>query len=106
VLAASSASTELIESTMSISMPATATATCHCRTGQIGPLTWLLAELTYRCLRCTAFCYNPVDFARQEEELSTEGPRFRHRRKSRARLAQMGAVQLGRPAASRWCAMT
>lgn len=38
-----------------------------------GPPLWLLAELTYRCPLHCAFCYNPVDFARHEEELDTEG---------------------------------
>ena len=38
----------------------------------IGPPLWLLAELTYRCPLHCVFCYNPVDFARDEAELSTE----------------------------------
>jgi len=38
-----------------------------------GPPLWLLAELTYRCPLHCAFCYNPVDFARHEDELDTEG---------------------------------
>lgn len=38
---------------------------------QPGPPLWLLAELTYRCPLHCVFCYNPVDFARQEDELST-----------------------------------
>jgi pyrroloquinoline quinone biosynthesis protein E len=37
----------------------------------IGPPLWLLAELTYRCPLHCVFCYNPVDFARDETELST-----------------------------------
>jgi pyrroloquinoline quinone biosynthesis protein E len=37
-----------------------------------GPPLWLLAELTYRCPLHCAFCYNPVDFAKQDEELGTE----------------------------------
>lgn len=37
-----------------------------------GPPMWLLAEVTYRCPLHCAFCYNPVDFARHEDELSTE----------------------------------
>jgi len=32
---------------------------------------WLLAELTYRCPLHCAFCYNPVDFAREDAELDT-----------------------------------
>lgn len=39
---------------------------------QVGPPLWLLAELTYRCPLHCAFCYNPVDFARHEQELSTD----------------------------------
>ncbi|HEX3123356.1 MAG TPA: pyrroloquinoline quinone biosynthesis protein PqqE [Rhodanobacteraceae bacterium] len=38
----------------------------------IGPPLWLLAELTYRCPLHCVFCYNPVDFARDESELSTQ----------------------------------
>lgn len=56
----------------------------------IGPPFWLLAELTYRCPLHCAFCYNPVDFARQEEELST-GDWLRVLREARA----LGAVQCG-----------
>ncbi len=37
----------------------------------VGPPLWLLAELTYRCPLHCVFCYNPVDFARDETELST-----------------------------------
>jgi len=40
-------------------------------TAGIGPPLWLLAELTYRCPLHCVFCYNPVDFARDETELST-----------------------------------
>ena len=38
----------------------------------VGPPLWLLAELTYRCPLHCVFCYNPVDFAQQQDELSTE----------------------------------
>mgnify|MGYP003582391372 CR=1 FL=1 len=37
----------------------------------VGQPLWLLAELTYRCPLHCVFCYNPVDFARHEDELST-----------------------------------
>ncbi len=37
----------------------------------IGPPLWLLAELTYRCPLHCVFCYNPVDFAKLEDELAT-----------------------------------
>ena len=65
-------------------MPATPTPTL------IGPPLWLLAELTYRCPLHCVFCYNPVDFARQTEELSTDDW-MRVLRQGR----ELGAVQLG-----------
>src|SRR5580765_4508537 len=55
-----------------------------------GPPLWLLAELTYRCPLHCVFCYNPIDFARQEEELGTEDW-LRVLREGR----ELGAVQLG-----------
>ena len=70
---------------MSISMPVTPAAV-----PAIGPPLWLLAELTYRCPLHCVFCYNPVDFARQEAELSTDDW-LRVLREGR----EMGAVQLG-----------
>jgi pyrroloquinoline quinone biosynthesis protein E len=70
---------------MSISLPATIAAE-----PAIGPPLWLLAELTYRCPLHCVFCYNPVDFARQEAELSTDDW-LRVLREGR----EMGAVQLG-----------
>jgi pyrroloquinoline quinone biosynthesis protein E len=51
---------------------------------------WLLAELTYRCPLHCAFCYNPVDFARQEAELDTDTWRDVI---SQAR--ELGAAQIG-----------
>jgi PqqA peptide cyclase len=57
---------------------------------KIGPPLWLLAELTYRCPLHCVFCYNPVDFATQEQELSTDDW-LRVLRQGR----EMGAVQLG-----------
>lgn len=56
----------------------------------IGPPLWLLAELTYRCPLHCVFCYNPLDFARQPDELGTDDW-LRVLREGRA----MGAVQLG-----------
>ena len=56
----------------------------------IGPPLWLLAELTYRCPLHCVFCFNPVDFATQEQELST-ADWLRVLRQGR----EMGAVQLG-----------
>jgi pyrroloquinoline quinone biosynthesis protein E len=57
---------------------------------QPGPPLWLLAELTYRCPLHCVFCFNPVDFARYEDELGTEDW-LRVLREARA----LGAVQLG-----------
>lgn len=56
----------------------------------IGPPLWLLAELTYRCPLHCVFCYNPVDYATQEAELST-ADWIRVLREGR----ELGAVQLG-----------
>ena len=39
---------------------------------KIGPPLWLLAELTYKCPLHCVYCYNPVDFAKTEQELTTE----------------------------------
>jgi PqqA peptide cyclase len=55
-----------------------------------GPPLWLLAELTYRCPLHCVFCYNPVDFATQTAELSTEDW-LRVLREGR----ELGAVQCG-----------
>ena len=57
-----------------------------------GPPLWLLAELTYRCPLHCVFCFNPLDFAQQEQsqELSTEDW-VRVLRQGR----ELGAVQLG-----------
>jgi pyrroloquinoline quinone biosynthesis protein E len=56
----------------------------------IGPPLWLLAELTYRCPLHCVFCYNPVDFAKHEDELAT-ADWMRVLREARA----IGAVQCG-----------
>ncbi len=55
-----------------------------------GPPLWLLAELTYRCPLHCVFCYNPVDFAQQPDELSTDDW-LRVLRQGR----ELGAVQCG-----------
>ncbi|MBC7859363.1 MAG: pyrroloquinoline quinone biosynthesis protein PqqE [Burkholderiaceae bacterium] len=57
---------------------------------EIGPPLWLLAELTYRCPLHCVFCYNPVDFAATETELSTDDW-LRVLREARA----AGSVQCG-----------
>ena len=56
----------------------------------VGPPLWLLAELTYRCPLHCVFCFNPVDFAQQADELSTDDW-LRVLRQGR----ELGAVQLG-----------
>ena len=56
----------------------------------VGPPLWLLAELTYRCPLHCVFCYNPVDFATQSDELST-AEWLRVLREGR----ELGAVQCG-----------
>jgi pyrroloquinoline quinone biosynthesis protein E len=56
----------------------------------VGPPLWLLAELTYRCPLHCVFCYNPVDFARDESEISTDDW-LRVLREAR----DLGAVQCG-----------
>ena len=57
---------------------------------QPGPPLWLLAELTYRCPLHCVYCYNPVDFAKHEDELTTE-EWFKVLREARA----LGSVQCG-----------
>ncbi|WP_109483680.1 pyrroloquinoline quinone biosynthesis protein PqqE [Paraburkholderia sp. C35] len=53
-----------------LSTPAQAHAQQAVRSS-VGPPLWLLAELTYRCPLHCAFCYNPVDYTRHRDELST-----------------------------------
>ena len=55
-----------------------------------GPPLWLLAELTYRCPLHCVFCYNPVDYTRERDELDT-GQWLDVLRQARA----LGAAQLG-----------
>jgi len=56
----------------------------------IGQPLWLLAELTYRCPLHCVFCFNPVDFAKTDNELSTDDW-LRVLREARA----AGSVQCG-----------
>ncbi len=56
----------------------------------VAPPLWLLAELTYRCPLHCAFCYNPVDYASNRNELST-AQWIDVLRQGR----QLGAAQLG-----------
>ena len=56
----------------------------------VNPPLWLLAELTYRCPLQCPYCSNPLDFARQDKELTTE-QWIEVFRRARA----MGSVQLG-----------
>jgi len=57
---------------------------------RITPPLWLLAELTYRCPLHCPFCYNPVGYAMDRTELSTE-QWFDVMRQAR----RLGAAQLG-----------
>lgn len=68
-------------------LPATSAALAAARPG---PPLWLLAEVTYRCPLHCVFCYNPVDFAHHEQELST-AEWVRVLREGR----ELGAVQCG-----------
>ncbi|WP_157263731.1 pyrroloquinoline quinone biosynthesis protein PqqE [Azohydromonas aeria] len=68
-------------------LPATGAALAAARPG---PPLWLLAEVTYRCPLHCVFCYNPVDFARHDQELST-ADWLRVLREGR----ELGAVQCG-----------
>ncbi len=56
----------------------------------IPPPLWLLAEITYRCPLHCVFCYNPLNYAENKHELSTEEWKdvLRQARK-------LGAAQLG-----------
>ncbi len=59
-------------------------------TPQIPPPLWLLAEITYRCPLHCVFCYSPLNYAGDKNELSTE------QWKSVLRQArELGAAQLG-----------
>ncbi|MGH8743374.1 MAG: pyrroloquinoline quinone biosynthesis protein PqqE [Burkholderiales bacterium] len=56
----------------------------------VGNPLWLLAEITYKCPLHCVFCYNPVDYTRYGQELSTDDW-LRVLRESR----ELGATQLG-----------
>ena len=56
----------------------------------VGQPHWLLAEVTYRCPLHCVFCFNPVNFANLENELTTEAW-IRVLREARAQ----GSVQCG-----------
>ncbi|HEY2399366.1 MAG TPA: radical SAM protein, partial [Steroidobacteraceae bacterium] len=66
------------------------TTLASARVGDPGPPLWLLCELTYTCPLHCVFCYNPTDFAKTQEELSTDDW-IRVLRQGR----ELGAVQLG-----------
>jgi len=57
---------------------------------QIPPPLWLLAEITYRCPLHCVFCYNPLNYAEDKRELTTDEWKevLRQARK-------LGAAQLG-----------
>ncbi|MEJ1965926.1 MAG: pyrroloquinoline quinone biosynthesis protein PqqE [Gammaproteobacteria bacterium] len=56
----------------------------------MSPPLWLLLELTYRCPLHCAFCYNPTDFAKTTDELTTD-----EWLKAIREARKLGAVQLG-----------
>jgi pyrroloquinoline quinone biosynthesis protein E len=56
----------------------------------IAPPLWLLAELTYRCPLHCPFCYNPVAYASDRTELSTEQWMDVMRQARRLGAAQLG----------------
>ena len=55
-----------------------------------GPPLWLLAELTYRCPLHCAFCYNPIGFDNDKQELDTAGWL-----KTLREARELGSVQCG-----------
>lgn len=59
-------------------------------TPEVGLPLWLLAELTYRCPLQCPYCSNPLDFAKQGQELTTE-QWFKVMQEAR----EMGAAQIG-----------
>lgn len=67
-----------------------AAASSEQATHEVTPPLWLLAELTYRCPLHCAFCYNPVDYAANRQELDTD-QWITVLREARA----LGAAQLG-----------
>jgi pyrroloquinoline quinone biosynthesis protein E len=68
----------------------TSTHMSSARVGNPGPPLWLLCELTYQCPLHCVFCYNPIDFARSGQELSTHDWL-----RVLAEARELGAVQLG-----------
>ena len=56
----------------------------------VGNPLWLVAEITYKCPLHCVFCYNPVDYTRYGQELSTD-EWLRVLRESR----ELGVTQLG-----------
>jgi pyrroloquinoline quinone biosynthesis protein E len=71
---------------LSETTPTTSPAT----TTQIPPPLWLLAEITYKCPLHCVFCYNPLNYAADRKELTTD------QWKDVLRQARaLGAAQLG-----------
>jgi MoaA/NifB/PqqE/SkfB family radical SAM enzyme len=70
-------------------------------TPEVGLPLWLLAELTYRCPLQCPYCSNPLDFAEQGKELSTE-----QWFKVWPKRGRWAPRKWAFPAASRWCART
>jgi pyrroloquinoline quinone biosynthesis protein E len=70
--------------------PSATSATATTTAEHTPPPLWLLLELTYRCPLHCAFCYNPLDFEKTTQELTTD-EWLKVLREAR----QLGAVQLG-----------
>ncbi|SFM63036.1 pyrroloquinoline quinone biosynthesis protein PqqE [Marinobacter zhejiangensis] len=68
----------------------TGTESAQASAPKIGPPLWLLAELTYRCPLQCPYCSNPLDYAQNDQELTTE-QWVSVLRQGR----EMGAAQLG-----------
>src|SRR5438445_4688989 len=64
--------------------------TGHSENISASPPLWLLAELTYRCPLHCVFCYNPLNYAENRNELTT-AQLYDVRRQAR----QLGAAQIG-----------
>lgn len=74
------------EAGLSETTPTTSSAS----TTQIPPPLWLLAEITYKCPLHCVFCYNPLNYAADRKELTTD------QWKDVLRQARaLGAAQLG-----------
>jgi PqqA peptide cyclase len=78
------------EASLSPPNPGAASASAPTTAEHVSPPLWLLLELTYKCPLHCAFCYNPLDFSKTTQELTTD-EWLKVLREAR----QLGAVQLG-----------